>query len=523
MTLDKFAPDLYRFSRLLHQLDSNQLMDIIVREASRFVDAPYACLSIFNPDLTLNNAVALNADTTASLWTTLLAAGVVGFAYHSQRTINIRNLSTDPRWIHAPGVPQKGSAIALPLIRDGEPFGVLMLIHDSVDYFNTERAALLTEVIGIAEMALGNALDYQHLRYDGLFAEAVVPLVLTDLEGYIIDINREAEVFLRCERGDLIGSPIDVLHPADAEPLQVSSLQAMQLGEEITFRTQARPVRGSSATIPVIVRMRRRLYGGREVIELVEQDIMAQMELEQLRRDLTAMVYHDIRNPLQTITLATQSLVRVLANHENQAVASMLQTGLRASRQLRRIVDSLLDIQRMEEGRAVFNIQPTDMRSLVGEAIQLVQPLALEAGMRLKFDLPDNLPTVLLDSDMIERVIVNLLENAIKYTPKDGTIFVAAEALAGGQEVRVTVRDSGPGIPPHMQKQIFDKFSRVKYQDAPKGVGLGLAFCRLAVEAHSGEIWVESEPEQGSAFMFTLPVAPQLVTDEVTVEVAIVR
>jgi two-component system, NtrC family, sensor histidine kinase KinB len=522
-TLDEFAPALYRFSRALHHLDAAQLMNVIVREASHMIDAPYACLATFNADLTLNSAVALNADATAGLWTTLLATGVVGFAYHSRRTIVIRNLATDPRWIHAPGVLEHGSAVAVPLRQDGEPFGVLMLLHTTVDYFTGKRISLLEEISGLAETALGNALEYEHLRYNGLFAEAVIPLILTDLDGYIIDVNREAEVFLRCERGDLIGSPVDVIHPAETKELHVSSLRTMQQGEEITFRTHARPVRGSSASIPVIVRARRRMYDGREVIELVEQDITAQMELEQLRRDLTAMVYHDIRNPLQTITLATQSLARALANHENPAVGSMLQTGLRASRQLRRIVDSLLDIQRMEEGKAILNLQRTDLHSLIVDAVQLVQPLSVEAEQRLKFEIADNMPVIHLDNDMMVRVIVNLLENAIKYTPKDGTITLKAELVAGGQEVRITVRDSGPGIPRHMQKQIFDKFSRVKYQDVPKGIGLGLAFCRLAVEAHGGEIWVESDSGEGSAFIFTLPVEATSILEEVTVEVERVK
>jgi signal transduction histidine kinase len=97
------------------------------------------------------------------------------------------------------------------------------------------------------------------------------------------------------------------------------------------------------------------------------------------------------------------------------------------------------------------------------------------------------------------------MENAVKYTPMGGTITLSA--AQDGSSIRISVSDSGPGIPKHLQKTIFDKFSRVKYKDAPKGVGLGLAFCRLAVEAHGGQIWVESEPGQGSSFLFTLPAS----------------
>jgi signal transduction histidine kinase len=105
---------------------------------------------------------------------------------------------------------------------------------------------------------------------------------------------------------------------------------------------------------------------------------------------------------------------------------------------------------------------------------------------------------------MILRVVTNLIENAVKYTPHGGFIKLGAEVQ--DNMVRVSVADSGPGIPQNMQNQIFDKFSRIKYNGAPKGVGLGLAFCRLAVEAHGGRIWVESEPGHGSNFVFSLPL-----------------
>src|SRR5690606_11852505 len=104
----------------------------------------------------------------------------------------------------------------------------------------------------------------------------------------------------------------------------------------------------------------------------------------------------------------------------------------------------------------------------------------------------------------ILRVVTNRMENAVKYTPDGGSIMLGAALSDEGLVISVT--DSGPGIPPHMQRQIFDKFNRVKYTDAPKGIGLGLAFCRLAVEAHGGRIWVESEVGRGSTFCFFLPL-----------------
>jgi signal transduction histidine kinase len=123
----------------------------------------------------------------------------------------------------------------------------------------------------------------------------------------------------------------------------------------------------------------------------------------------------------------------------------------------------------------------------------------------LSFDLgSDSLPLVDMDSEMIRRVLINMLENAIKYSRSEGNIAVALDRSENS--LRVGVSDNGPGIPKEDQKRIFEKFARMQRKGRPKGLGLGLAFCRLAVEAHGGRIWVESETGQGSTFYFKLPI-----------------
>jgi K+-sensing histidine kinase KdpD len=141
---------------------------------------------------------------------------------------------------------------------------------------------------------------------------------------------------------------------------------------------------------------------------------------------------------------------------------------------------------------------------LLADAAQIVLPSILSAGQKLQFDMASNMPMVEMDNDMILRVVINLLENAHKYTPEGGTLTLAARVDM--DKIYFSVADTGPGIPNDLQLQIFDKFNRVKYQNAPVGIGLGLAFCRLAVIAHGGQIWVESDAKSGSKFIFTLPL-----------------
>ena len=134
-----------------------------------------------------------------------------------------------------------------------------------------------------------------------------------------------------------------------------------------------------------------------------------------------------------------------------------------------------------------------------------VWPLAQSKQIELSFNLRGEAPELRVDHSMIRRVLVNLVDNAIKYSPHRRSVRVVAGQQNG--DVIFSVIDQGPGIPFEHQGHIFDKFVRLQHQGDPSGVGLGLAFCRLAVEAHGGHIWVDSAPNQGSAFSFTLPVA----------------
>lgn len=510
----------YKFARALHEqhLDPCKIAQTVLTMTAELIGAQHGCIITLRDGI-LDRTFMMSPDPAASaypeFWDAFLRRGIAGFVQHSLRAVVIRNVKTDPRWttLYAPFVLPLGSAIGLPLKKDNYIYAILVYTHPSIDYFDDEIQEVLTEVVDLASVAMGNAQSCETVRmtddrYQSLFEEAVVPILLTDLHGHILDVNRRACEFLKRERADLLRISIGTVHRIGNSALD-DRLQIVRKNGESSFRTTARTA--DNQDVPVIVRARQMPLNDRQVIEWVEQDVTAQMELEQLRADLSAMVYHDLRGPLQTVKGSLYKLGQVLANHENPAVLNLLQVGIRSTRQLQRMVDSLLDIQRLEEGSAVLNLQPVELPVLLGDAAQLILPLASETGHRLQFEFGNNLPLVNLDNDMMMRVVINLMENAIKYTPDGGIIKLSARQKDGS--IQISVRDSGPGIPHNMQHQIFDKFSRVKYKDAPKGIGLGLAFCRLAVEAHKGRIWVESELDSGSNFIFSIPLGAEKKTE----------
>lgn len=506
---------LYGIAKALRSQESDPqtVLETALTLSSKAIGVQHGSVVTFRKDDRIDNVVVLGGsdslEARRKMWQRLITQGLIGYVHHGRRTIILRDITTDPRWtrlIDTPLIPRAGSAIGLPMEKNGIMYGVMTLIHSEIDFFDEDTVTWLCAVIDLVSSAVGsaivlNATPKNESHYRWLFEDAVVPIVITDLDGYIIEANRKACEFLRYKRHDLLHLPISAIHRMGTGPIGANRFESLQMGHEITFRSTAWPSEGTD--IPVTVRARRIYFDQHDVIAWVEQDVSAQMELDQLRQDLTAMVYHDLRGPLHTVYSSIATLGRLLANSTQPAVQDLLQVGIRGTRQLSRMIESLLDIQRLEEGKAVLDPKPTSLHSLLANAAQLVQPLAAESKQRLTFDMADDLPFVTCDSDMILRVVTNLMENAVKYTPSGGTIRLSAVTKPEG--VQISVSDSGPGIPKNMQRQIFDKFSRVKYKDAPKGVGLGLAFCRLAIEAHGGQIWVESEPGHGSAFIFTLP------------------
>ncbi len=511
---------LYRIARALHDQNMNvrAMLQTVLSMTGEAIGAQHGCVITFNSIDAVEEAfilgVAESGKNERELWNLLISRGLIGFVMYGQRTIVLRDLRTDPRWTQfssMPLIPRTGSAIGLPLEENGKLLGVMILLHPQVDYFSRDLIDMLEAIANMSSAAISNARQFSSAhadknRYQWLFTDSIVPIILTDVHGNVVDANRQACSFLGYDYDDMKQQHITLVHRMGTGPIGASRFSSLQTGKEVAFRTTAWTAGGQE--IPVSVRARRLSFDDQDVIEWVEQDISSQLELEQLRADLTAMVYHDLRGPLQAIYSSLSMLGRVLANQQAGGTQNLIQVGIRSARQLSRMVESLLDIQRLEEGKAVLDRKTTSVHSLLAEAAQLVQPLALEANQRLNFDLSSDLPLMSIDSDMILRVVTNLMENAVKYTPDGGSILLGASLRQEG--LVISVADSGPGIPPHMQRQIFDKFSRVKYSDVPKGIGLGLAFCRLAVEAHGGRIWVESEFGRGSTFCFFLPVDPAL-------------
>ncbi len=251
----------------------------------------------------------------------------------------------------------------------------------------------------------------------------------------------------------------------------------------------------------VEARVRTHLELRRLRIELEEQYHQLQ-ELESLRDSLTDMIIHDLRSPLSGV-MAYLELVHMKEDELQDDTRDWVERALQSSNTLLEMISALLDVNRFEQGSMPLDLKLCYMAEVAEEAIESLGGVTLDRTVRL--ERPERPCLVRCDRDIIRRVVANLVANGLKFTPDGGSVVVTVsrdEASA-----RVSVQDNGRGVPPEYREKIFEKFGQVEARKEQKkySTGLGLAFCKLAVEAHGGRIGVESEVGKGSDFWFELP------------------
>jgi signal transduction histidine kinase len=232
-------------------------------------------------------------------------------------------------------------------------------------------------------------------------------------------------------------------------------------------------------------------------------------ELDKLKSQFLSVATHELRTPLSIILGYNSMLAESLQDRLSDDDKETLRESIAACKRLIRLVNSMLDITQIESGKMRMNYAASDLRRLVGGVIALFQQEARSKDIRLAIEVPARLPRIVLDAERIEQVLVNLIGNALKFTPAGGAVGVAVRHVPETHSVQVSVRDTGIGIAAEAREKIFDEFAQIHRgvkNRHREGSGLGLAIARRIVEAHQGALDVDSSPGQGSTFFFTLPL-----------------
>jgi PAS domain S-box-containing protein len=492
-------------------LDLDAVLQLVVHNALTLLRVETAAIALVNVDgtLTFREAVGRQADRLRGV-VMQPGEGLVGWVASYNQHVIAADRPADERFTgglnHRLQIAVRASAGAPVRVGQGV-IGVIEVINPLESRFAVDTLPLLDSLASLAGTAIVHAQQVEELRaaesrFSGLFEDNIDPILITDLDGTITDANRKASEAFGYDKAELIGRRITAVHRTGTAFLGSDRYGQLHSGREITYQTAV--VTKDGRELPVEVYAKRIERRGQEFIQWIQRDISERLQLEEMRNDLMSMIFHDLRGPLGNV-ISSLDMVAGSLPADLTMERAMLNIAQRSATRLSRLVDSLLDLRRLETGQMTLSYEQLDLRELADDVLEQVRPMAAVKTMILTHSVPDDLPLLLVDADMIRRVIINLTENAVKYTPSRGQVTLSATRDA--QSVTVSVADTGPGIPDGEQSRIFDKFTRLQSDNGPKGLGLGLAFCRLAVEAHGGQIWVDPNPTgTGSVFSFSLPL-----------------
>jgi signal transduction histidine kinase len=269
------------------------------------------------------------------------------------------------------------------------------------------------------------------------------------------------------------------------------------------FELSRRGIQEAHATLRGVNQgLEQRLSGALAAVEAAQTQIVEQRKAAQIRNDLIAVVSHEMRTPLTSIHGSLNLLQSGVGGALNDSGRRLLELACRNSQRLVRLVNDVLDLQRLESGAATFNMRVVSLRPLLEQALDVNQSYAGQMGITLRLRPPAPSIRVRVDTDHLMQVMANLLSNAAKFSPSGATVTI--DAARQGPAVRVAVTDHGPGVPPHFRDRIFQKFAQAETSSERKGSGLGLSITKAIVESMGGSIGFDSESGR-TTFYFDLP------------------
>lgn len=329
-------------------------------------------------------------------------------------------------------------------------------------------------------------------------------ILVTDNERNIALVNPIAPRMLGMDAESVIGRPMEEVTPQEKLIEMTRSLfndkkteytaieQELEIGDETYIRARAAPVRDAEGAIIGVV--------------TVLQDISHLKELDKMKSEFVTMVSHELKAPLAAIQQQIDVLLAGIAGDINDKQDYYLSRAKSRTKGLINLINELLDLSKIESGCMIFKQEPLDLAPLIRLTVDFLKPQAESRRQTLLCNIPESLPNISADPQNMDEVFINLINNAIKYTPEGGTIKIVSEVA--GDYVKITISDTGYGIRKEDLARIFDKFFRVK-TDATRsiaGTGLGLPIVKGIVEAHLGTITVSSLVGQGSSFVIQLPI-----------------
>ncbi|MBF2063126.1 MAG: response regulator [Calothrix sp. C42_A2020_038] len=473
----------------------------------------------------------------------------------------------DVAWVSEARKRGFAGVISLPLVSNNQPFGAISIYAADKNVFDTEEIKLLEELaadLSYGIMALRQKEEREHVEaalrkseellqqanqdlelrvsertsqlvqtnhnlqseleqrlltqqalrnsqalFAGIVNIADDAIISIDKNQCITLFNSGAEKIFGYSASEVIGKHLNILlpnrytqiHSKYVEQFGASPNQSRRMAE----RQEIYARRKDGTEFPAEASISKLNLGDDIIYTVYLQDISERKQIERMKDEFVSVVSHELRTPLTSIHGSLGMLASGLIKSESEQGKRLLQIATDSTERLVRLINDILDIERIESGKVKMEKQICNLADLIAQAVNIMQPLADKAQVSLSIT---NLSiNVWADPDRIIQTLTNLLSNAIKFSKPNSTVYL--EAIPQESEVVLNVRDTGRGVPKDKLETIFERFQQVDASDSRRqdGTGLGLAICKSIVQQHDGRIWVESVVDEGSSFYFTLPIS----------------
>lgn len=501
---------LAQVSLLWTEVNLNYALKQVVKLAAKSVGAVRASLFIQESDkLELANFIVGTDDflpaESQEVLNQVIERGLAGWVLRNGHGTIINDTTSDNRWYHVPGtIHQASSALSVPFKYGDELLGVITLVHDKPYYFTDHHLRLLTVITNQMALAVHNAQAFQQVKAQQAQLESIlhaVPdiLLVLDEAGRIVIASDAAETLLD---GHSVNTTLDALKEVDAvfAALEEGVVAADKHEGEWTFEARSEKTKRDFA-VHIIARNN---VSPEDGYIIVMNEVTALHNLSRFKDAMLRLVSHELRTPLIVITGYADLLeLDVIDDPEKLEYVRGI---LEASDRMDKMLGNMLRVEKLRSTPAELN-ESVNLKATVAEIAYDLQPLAAQKEIELQSEITDEpVPNIQGNAMLLRQAMENFVSNAIKYTPQGGQVFV--KAYREGDRFCFVVRDTGIGISPSDLPMVFESYYRGQNADtqSTKGMGLGLSLVKSVITQHGGNVWVESEENQGSTFGLWLPL-----------------
>ena len=515
-TLSEGLTLLNQASRALHRtLEVDTMLAGALEALAAAFGADGALVNLFVGDGTFVRSVGRWMKDIAAPANPVRPGGITRLVLNTRAPVLVRDTAARPDVVNPDNVARGVKSIAaFPVLgQQQRALGVLVLYYKVPQVFRETEVRLLTSYADQLATALENAQLYeqtqtQQVRLAQILESTSDGVVLVDRPGEIQAANRRAGELLSFDAADVVGVGLAELLAGYRSSITdydrvVAPLLALLEDPDRDARGDLELRRGGRV-IHWVGQPTKDAAGTTIGFTLTLRDVTQEQQVSQMKSDFVSFVTHQLRTPLAGIKWMLELAAQ--APDLNEDAAANVHDARQAAERLIGLVNDLLDVSRLESGRLKVEPRPTDVGALTRSVLDDLATLVRDRGHRLSVAVGEALPTVMVDPQLLRQVILNLVSNAIKYTPAGGD--VAVRIGVRDHALRWEVKDSGIGIPEASRERLFEKFYRAENVNTieTEGTGLGLYIVRLIVEKFGGEVRCESEEGKGSTFIFTLPV-----------------